>query len=128
MSYWSTPLFRRVFTALMRLQANPDQLLFFVGDLLKKPLLPNELLVIGGVASIWPAPLCRAKGVALFKTSGQQKLSREGLESQMMSYTLEVLVMTKYLTEGKKAGFQESVSSYSLLCPVVQMCKGSSSG
>jgi hypothetical protein len=98
-----------VFTALSRLQADPDRLLFFVSDLLRRPLLPNELHVIGGVASIWPAPLSRKKGVTLFSGPGQ-KLSTEGLEKQVVSYTLEVLVMSKYLQEGKKAGINVSVS------------------
>lgn len=105
--YYLVIYIRRVFTALVRLQANPDRLLLFVGDLLKKPLLPNELHVIGGVASIWPFPLARKKGVALFNGV---KLNTEGLEKQLMSYTLEVLVMTSYLEEGKKAGVQDSVS------------------
>ncbi len=97
-----------MFTALVRLQADPDRLLFFLCDLLKKPLLPNELHVIEGVASIWPAPLRRKKGVQLFKSD--KTLSLEGLEAQVMSYTMEVVVMWKYKEEGEAAGLQESVS------------------
>ena len=45
--------------------------------------------------------------MALFKAD---KLSVDGVEEQMISYTLEVLVMTKYKDHGSKEGVQESVS------------------
>ena len=56
---------------------------------------------------MWPLPLSRKKGVELCKG---QRLSLEGLEAQMLSYTVEVVVMRMYKTEGKAAGVQESVS------------------
>lgn len=95
-----------MFTALLRLQIDPNPLLFFIGDLLKKPLPPSELNVIGSIAGVWPAPLCRKKEVQLHRG---QRLCLEGLEAQMLSYTVEVVVMYKYGSEGKTAGIQESV-------------------
>ena len=97
---------RRVFTALLRLQLDPNPLLFFLDDLLKRPLPPTELNVVGSIVGVWPAPLGRKKDVRLLKG---QRLCQEGLEDQMLSYTLEVAVMCKYSSEGKAAGIQESV-------------------
>lgn len=92
---------------MVRLQADSDHLLLLLGDLLKKPLPPNELHVVGALASVWPGPLCRREGVQLLNGL---RLSMEGLEVQIMSYTLEVAVMLKFETEGRKAGIPESVS------------------
>ena len=99
--------YRRVFTALIRLQADSNRILFFIGDLLKKPLLPNELHVIAGVASIWPAPFQRKNGGLILSN---KRLNKMALEGQILSYTLEVVVMFIYRSRGKNAGIQESVS------------------
>ena len=62
--------------------------------------------MVGSIVGVWPAPLGRKKDVRLLKG---QRLCQEGLEDQMLSYTLEVAVMSKYGREGKAAGIQESV-------------------
>jgi hypothetical protein len=59
---------------------------------LKKPLTINELAVMAGLASAWPLPLARRRGVKLF--DNHHTLLLKGLEQQPLSYTLEVLVMT----------------------------------
>lgn len=102
-----SPKYSRVLTALIRLQADPERLLFFLGDLLKKPLLPNELHIITSVASIWPAPPCRKRGVALQNEDG---LNLKVLENDMLRCTLEVAIFHKYHTEGTAAGLHEAVS------------------
>ena len=81
----------RVLTAICRLQGDSDRMLFLAFDLLKKPLTASELPVMAGLASVWPTPFARKRGVKLLENS---QVMMRGLEQQPLSYTLEVLVMT----------------------------------
>ena len=117
----SPPKYSRVFTALIRLQADPERLLFFLADLLKKPLLPNEIYIIMSVATIWPAPANKKKCVV---NKTKEGLNLVALEEHLMRSTLEVAVLHKYNSEGKAAGVHEAVGfflflSVSLLCGTV---------
>ena len=47
--------------------------------------------MITALASVWPTPLARKRGVKLLEN---RQIVLKGLEHQPMSYTLEVLVMT----------------------------------
>ncbi len=57
----------RVFVSVCRLLGDSERVHFLVCDLLCRPLLPNELPVLVGVASIWPAALGRRPGVAVME-------------------------------------------------------------
>ena len=81
----------RILTAICRLQGDADRVLFLAFDLLKKPLTVNELPVMAGLASVWPLPLARRRGVKLIDN---RTVLLKGLEQQPLSYTLEVLVTT----------------------------------
>lgn len=67
-------------------------MLFLAFDLLKKPLTVTELPVVAGLASVWPMPLARRRGVKL--VDGRHQVMLRGLEQQPLSYTLEVMVTT----------------------------------
>ena len=56
--------------------------------------------MIAGLASIWPLPLARRRGVKLLDV--QRTLLLKGLEQQPLSYTLEVLVTTMLQSEESK--------------------------
>ena len=90
----------RILTAICRLQGDADRVLFLAFDLLKKPLTINELPVMAGLASVWPLPLARRRGVKLIDN---HTVLLKGLEQQPLSYTLEVLVTTMMQSEEAKA-------------------------
>ena len=75
-SFPSPPLLSsRLFTAMCRLQGEPERVLFLCFDLVRKPLRANEIPVIPGITSIWPGALSRKKEVKLFER-GKQILPR----------------------------------------------------
>ena len=55
---------------------------------------------MAGLASVWPLPLARRRGVKLLDI--QRTLLLKGLEQQPLSYTLEVLVMAMMRSEESK--------------------------
>ena len=116
-------LYRRLFTGVCRLQGDSERVLFMCFDLIKKPLLVNELPVIGGVASVWPLPLARKPG---FKVQSGGLVDAKELEKQVLSYTLEVVVMTKIKEKAPDLNVSVNciISLYSVkwfFCPICHM-------
>ena len=73
---------------------------------------------MAALASVWPAPLARKRGVKLLEN---RQISLRGLEQQPMSYTLEVLVMTMLRTmEGNvHARVSSDIKSELIFYPLV---------
>ena len=107
-TYGSLPLHSRILMAICRLQGDSDRVLFLAFDLLKKPVSINELPVFAAMACVWPMPLARKRGVKLLEN---RRVVLKGLEQQLLSYTLEVLVMNKLMSEEAKV--HGKVSQYS---------------
>ncbi len=74
-------------------------------DLIKKPLLTSELLVISGVASVWPLPLARRPE---FKDQIGRLPEMKELEKHALSITMETAVMT--MVREKAPDLKKSVS------------------
>ncbi len=74
-------------------------------DLVRKPLLVNELLVISGVASVWPLPLARYSGL-IVQSDGIPEVKE--LEKQTLCFTLETVIMT--MVKEKASKLNSSVS------------------
>ncbi len=95
----------RLFTGVCRLQGDHERVLFMCSDLLRKPLLVNELLVISGVASVWPLPLARQSG---FKGQTDRLPEVKELEKHILSITIETAVMA--MVKQKAPDLNNSVS------------------
>ncbi len=97
--------YSRLFTGVCRLQSDSERVLFMCFDLVRKPLLVNELLVISGVASVWPLPLARCSG---FRVQSDGIPEVKELEKQTLCFTLETVIMT--MVKEKASYLNSSVS------------------
>jgi len=82
-------------------------MMVFMADLLKKPILPNEMYVLVGIGSVWPTPFCRHNRPSVLK---QRSMNLRQLETCLLRTTLEASVLHKYHSEGVKAGIHDAVS------------------
>ena len=65
-----------------------ERVLFLSCDLFRRPLTSNEMPVIIGMATVWPAVFARKAGVDLVLN---QWLVPEGVAQQPLSYSVEVV-------------------------------------